>query len=189
MPLAQSISGRFGALTGTISLLAFSASAPGQTDPAESPDDEAIQYVETLEEIIVYGDKSLHVLREETIAAEEAVFSIYNDINSNDDFDIHCYEEARTGTRIKSRTCVPNYVRGISQDPRHNAFIQAGRASGPWIPDWAGANKNFRALMLEMETLALEHPELLDALVEYAIKKETLSKAKACFGKDGDCDR
>lgn len=186
MPLAQLTTIWQCIRAGAIAFPLLLSVAHGQDVPAESQD---IEYVDTLEEIIVYGNKSLHTLREETIAAEEAVFARYNEINSNDDFDIHCYEEARTGTRIKTRICVPNYVKRITRDPRQSTFIKAAGVVGPYIPDWAGANKSFRELMAEMEALALENPELLDALVDYAIAKETLRKAKECNGGHEDCEQ
>jgi len=178
-------------LAHSVALLAFAQASAGVCQTATTGEVEPA-VVDTLEEIIVYGNKSLHLLREEVIHAEEAVFDSFNALNSDDAFDIHCFEEARTGTRIKRRFCVPNFVRNISSDPRHSAFIRSNnRAYGPYIPDWAGAAKKQRAMEAEMEALALEHQGLLDALVEYAVAKETLKvgKRKKCVGKGIICDK
>jgi hypothetical protein len=59
------------------------------------------------DEIIVLG-KNWAEIRAQIQRAEEAVYSRFNEINSNDEFDIHCYKEAPIGTRILHRTCESN---------------------------------------------------------------------------------
>lgn len=158
---------------------------------AESVEQAApVVVIDSIDEIIVYGENSLHLLREDVIQAEEQVFTVFNAINSNDEFDIHCVEEARTGTRIKSRLCRPNFVTQLTKDPKHHAWLFPGRTFGPYIPDWVGVNEKHRLLQEEMEALSADHPELLDALVDYAVKKHVLASEKQnqCRGKGIICE-
>lgn len=188
MSLRKNISGHWFEITGAILSLALTSAGMCQTAAEKTVE---LEYVDTLEEIIVYGDRSLHLLREDTIKAEEAVFTAFNALNGDDEFDIYCIEEARTGTRIKTRWCRANFVRNVTSHPRHSGFIKSRRLFGPYIPDWAGVAKKHRQLEAEMEALATEHPELLDALVAYAIAKETLKigKRKKCQGKGIICNK
>jgi len=174
--------------TGAIISLTLTSAGMCQT---ASNEEVAVEYVDTLEEITVYGRKSLHLLREDVIKAEEQIFGVFNELNSSDEFDIHCVEEARTGTRIKTRYCRPNFVTYMSSNPRHSAFIRAGRASGPYIPDWVGVQKKHQLLEKEMEALSSTHPELLDALVKYAVAKHVLAteKISQCKGKGIVCNK
>ena len=175
-------------MTAVIVSCVFATAVSGQ---ASTDQETAPQVVDSLDEITVYGKKSLHLLREDVIEAELNVFGIYNELNSSDDFDIHCFERARTGTRIKQRFCLPNFARNVSSNSRQFAFIKSEDASGPYIPDWAGVNKQQRQLEEEMEALAKQHPELIDALVEYATTKHILAteKTNSCKGKGIICEK
>lgn len=79
---------------------ALCCSAAGQTSAPQPAD------VTAADEVVVFGN--LGRLREQVRIAEDAVFLRFNDINSDDRFDIHCGMEAVTGTRIRLRRCVSN---------------------------------------------------------------------------------
>ena len=59
-------------------LLALSSAAYSQVAAIDEPESGA---PETIEEITVYGDKSLSQLRRELHKASEAFFDVYNDVN------------------------------------------------------------------------------------------------------------
>ena len=63
-----------------------------------------------VEEVIVVGDQTLVGLREELYRAQDHVHELFNALNDDDDFDIHCHTETRTGTHISRRVCKANYV-------------------------------------------------------------------------------
>jgi hypothetical protein len=58
------------------------------------------------DEMIVFG--RIGELRKQMRIAEEAVFLRFNDINSDDKFDIECRPTAFTGSRIALRQCLSN---------------------------------------------------------------------------------
>jgi hypothetical protein len=120
------------------------------------------------EEVVVRG-RSHAFLRQQFQLAEEAVYARFNEINSNDEFDIHCRREAVTGSRILRRTCQANFWR----EAQANAGTETVRAmqGGAAIPAevfLGEALQKRRLLEQEMRQLASEDEELLRALVRLA---------------------
>jgi len=119
------------------------------------------------EEVIVRGT-SRAFLRQRLEFAEDEMFALYNDLNTIDEFDIHCIVHAQTGTRMGQRTCLPNFEKVLSAD-KGQAVLAAmrGESSGT---DWmlAEAEMKYKVTQLEehMQLLAAEHPELLEAMEE-----------------------
>jgi hypothetical protein len=64
------------------------------------------------EEFVVTA-KALEDLRIKIRLAEDEVYARFNDINSNDSYDIHCYDRVSTGTRVPARLCVSNAWRQL----------------------------------------------------------------------------
>jgi hypothetical protein len=44
-------------------------------------------------------------LRQAVVEAEDRFHARYNELNDNDDFDVNCRQEARTGTKLERRIC------------------------------------------------------------------------------------
>ena len=80
------------------------------------------------EEVEVIG-KKLYQLRRDVIEAEERYFALYNELNTNDDYDVHCELRAELGTRIKTRICTVVYVEKALEEEAH-AFLE-GRTVAP----------------------------------------------------------
>jgi hypothetical protein len=82
-------------LAAGLPVLAQQAAAPARAEP--------------IEEIVVPGQTPEN-LRLELERLEMAVYERFNALNSNDEFDIHCFEQAPTGSNIPLRRCAPNFV-------------------------------------------------------------------------------
>jgi tetratricopeptide (TPR) repeat protein len=91
--------------------------AAAQSGPAETAD--RADRAEPIEEIMVLGQRTLRSLRLEVQAARERVYDLFNSLNSDDEFNIHCRHVPRTGTRVLQRVCRPQYA--------DSATSQAGR--------------------------------------------------------------
>lgn len=76
------------------------AAASSTTALVVDPESDA----DELDEVIVRGTR-LWQLREAIVEAEDRFYARYNELNKNDDFDIHCRREAPIGTRLKKRIC------------------------------------------------------------------------------------
>jgi len=153
-----------------LSMCRIAAAQEGEPEPAE-----------TIEEIVVYGYKSIVQLHLELYKAEDAVFDLFNSLNSDDEFDIHCYKEAPTGSHIKERVCKTNYFRElIGEATRHSLLI-----GWPYVHPVAEIKQKDELLRKEMEALVAERPELLNVLSEYSDAKQVYDseRQKRCEGR------
>lgn len=83
--------------------LAFNAAAGAQEGVLSTPN----QPPPIEDQIIVVG-KALEELRIRIERAEDDAYARFNAINSNDLFDVHCYERAQASSRIQNRRCLSN---------------------------------------------------------------------------------
>jgi hypothetical protein len=147
----------------TLSLLVIvglATPALAQNAPAPSP-------VADVEEVVVPG-RTPENIRVEIERLETAVYDRFNELNSNDEFDIHCFMQAPTGSNIPVRRCAPNFaVRAESAAGRQ--MLRDGRSG-------AGNNNNpaeqrgqmeekGRELTAEIQRVAREDEELLRDLM------------------------
>ena len=103
----------------TVALILFSIAAlgsgvafgQGASTEREGADDSA--QGETPEEVIVRG-RRLTDLRFEVEQAQERAYAVFNELNSDDDFDVYCREERRYHSRATSRVCRPQFENRIS---------------------------------------------------------------------------
>ena len=65
---------------------------------------------EVREEVVVVGQKSMSTLRKEVYDAEEEFYDRYNALNDDPEYDVHCYYETATGTRVKNHVCRAKFV-------------------------------------------------------------------------------
>jgi hypothetical protein len=91
-------------LIATIFLTCSTGLLAQQTTPEQVADT-----VRLPEEITVTGPVSLHKLKNEINIAKEAFFTVFNDLNDEPRFDIHCSMVQKPGTRMKFHQCHPNY--------------------------------------------------------------------------------
>jgi hypothetical protein len=152
-----------------LSMCRIAAAQEGEPEPTE-----------TIEEVVVYGNKSLVQLRRELYKAEDAVFDLFNSLNSDDEFDIHCYKEAPTGSHIKKRVCKTNYFRDLIGEATRQAFL-----TGMYHHPVAKIKQKDELMRKEMEALLVERPKLLKALNEYSDAKQVLESEhrRRCEGR------
>ncbi len=117
--------------------------------------------IETVEEIIVYGDQSLHSLRRAVFKAEENFFAIFSALNDDDEYDIRCFYETSSGTRRRRHVCRANFVTNAT-----SAEAAAG-SRYPITPAAAVIQRMKNRLGQKMEVLVIVHGELFAALTEY----------------------
>jgi hypothetical protein len=139
--------------------------------------------IETVDEIIVYGDKSLSTLRKMVFRAEENFFALFSAFNDDDEYDIRCFYEAPTGTRIRQHVCRAYFVTNATSAEANN--IRTGGARYPVADARAVILVKKRRLREKMEALVTEYPELLQALGEYTDAKEVLKSARQSRCSEG----
>jgi len=72
----------------------------------------AQQMFDTIPEPGDVGGESLSSMYDELVAAQREFFAVWNESNSENDFDIICARERPAGTRLSKEVCRPNYARG-----------------------------------------------------------------------------
>ncbi len=121
---------------------------------------------ETLEEIVVIGQRSLSSMRTEIIEVENKVFDIFNAVNSDNDYDVSCRRETPSFSHIPQRVCRPRFVDRIEAN---TAQIYL-RGDGYFDPR-AEIRHHQQILEERMRTLVEETPQLHEALREFYLTK------------------
>ena len=146
-------------------LTALAVPALGQDDASAPP---AAPQVAGAEEIIVRG-RAAPRLRIELELVENAFYERFNELNSRDEFDIACMDEAPAGSHLPVRECLPEFAwtaeRRAAQD-----VLRAMRGLGS-----ANTQLNFMRLeqkgaelVTEMQRLAREDEQLMRHLTRLA---------------------
>jgi hypothetical protein len=141
-------------------LAAFAA--PGFAQDAPAPQ------VDGVDEVIVPG-RTTQELRLEIERLESAVHERFNALNSSDELDIFCSEQAPTGSNIPVRTCRPNFVIRAEQRAAGRSLNRMqGGAYG--IPQYERARleKKNEELVAEMQRIAREDEQFLRELTRLA---------------------
>jgi hypothetical protein len=154
-----------------VALLGLGATAIAQevASPAQGPE---------VEEVVVPG-RTPENLRVAIERLEIDVYERFNALNSNDEFDIHCFEQAPTGSNIPLRTCAPNFViraesyaaKKILTDGRGGAGNNNNPAEHAMVMEGKG-----RELVKEMQRVAREDESLLRDLVRLDELKQLQSR-------------
>lgn len=156
---------------------------------AASERDEAASQQESPEEVVVRG-RRLSDLRYEVQAAREHAFALFNELNSNDDFDIFCRNERKYHSRATQRVCrarfesniqsaaAQEYMRALFGSCRPDVdgffsvthcmfsnFAEGARSRAQAIE--GEAEPKFDALSEEIWRIANEHEEFAQAIVDY----------------------
>jgi len=131
---------------------------------------------ESIEEIVVYGDKPLGALRRDVYKSEENFFDLFNSLNQDFEYDVNCYYEVPSFTHIRHHVCRANFV--VEATSVQYVEIRTRGPRYPTVPPELVIAKKKKILRQKMEALVAEHPELLQALTEYTRKRTTLESAR-----------
>ena len=140
----------------------FGLGAPALAQEAQSPPQPAAD----ADEVVVEGRKPENVYAE-IERLEVSVYDRFNALNSNDEFDIHCFKQAPTGSNIPLRRCAPNFVVEAEAQAAQNTMVGArGRADARNTGDYVTLlEQKSKALTEEIQRLAREDAQLMRDLV------------------------
>lgn len=114
---------------------------------------------EAVDEIVVASQKSLANLRRDLIDAEDDFYSLYNELNTDNEYDVRCRYEAPTGQRKKTHVCRPVFFSKARNREDKNRSIDPKT-------DRVIADKMV-TLQDKLETLVAANPELQEAMARY----------------------
>jgi len=107
-------------IRGSVAIVLSIAAACGgpafaQSELATPARADAAPQQEAPEEVVVRG-RRIGELRAEIDVARQRAYGIFNEINSNDEFDVYCRKESQPGTNVPRQVCRAQFERRISAD-------------------------------------------------------------------------
>ena len=120
---------------------------------------------EAIDNVVVVGEKSLSQLRNDLFSAEEDFYALYNELNDEDEYDVTCFYETPTGTRIKNHVCRAKFIAAGYAREASRRRMDVSRVANQ-DSDAAMAEKTAR-FQEKLETLITANPELQTALARY----------------------
>jgi hypothetical protein len=165
-------------------VLCTPTSAPTQqneTLQAQEPED-------PIEEVLVIGDRPvLQQLRTQMIEAEINAYDIFNKFNDEKRFNISCSMHAPIGSHIARHVCTTNFE--LEATAAHGqTYLENYRALlDPWtLPDSnpvlhepveTAIARQLPEYKRKLRQVAEEHPEFLEAIIEYSKIREQYEEA------------
>jgi hypothetical protein len=139
---------------------ALAVLALGFTGLAQAAATNAVSETTDLPEVQVVG-KRLYQMRKDIINAENKFFAKFNELNKNDEFDIHCVMNAETGTHLKKRLCRVQFYEDAQRQEAQARFGGPPAPSAELVALERGPEYKKAAL-----TIINAHPELLRLVKE-----------------------
>jgi len=143
------------AVSAVILMLAQIPAGFCQTD---SPPDSELPPPDEIEEIIVYGEKSMTQLRLELHRAEENFFDVFNSLNSKKEFDVRCDYIVPIETRRREHVCTPIFAMKLHEQAAQD--MVATNMQYSTTPLGALLKKKEKLMWQEMAMLVAEKPEM-----------------------------
>lgn len=125
------------------------------------------------DEITVVAAPSLASMRAELVRAEDAVYALFNELNDDDAYDIICRNETKVGSQIPYRVCLASILRDTKVEQELDE--DTGTVS---VSRKASQSRHRRILAEKMRQLAIENPELLEALKNRLALKKRLEEER-----------
>jgi len=135
---------------------------------ADSPANEAV------EEITVYGEKTVQAIKAQIMQADRRLYGIWNELNDDREFDVHCRMEGVYASRRKERICLPAFEHGVLEE----AWDDLGTWTGAGRPQ-AEIRRKREIMRQKMINFAAENPDLAAAIFERAKLQRDLAEAEA----------
>ncbi len=156
-----------------------SLQAEGSIEPEQLP------YI-TIEEIRVTAERSAFALRRQFEVTTRNFIAGYNDVNDIEEFDINCKRSNWTHTHIQKQVCMPVFYERALADATQSAFITGDFVFADRSFVVFSARPKFEQLQNHILQLALEHPDLVDTLLELGrIQAALEAKKDECMAKPG----
>ena len=138
------------------------------------------------EEVEVIGQRQLFMLEEQLVEAEDAVFALYNELNTEDLYDVKCEWEKPLGTNMRHRVCRPGFIQAAerSRGQEYMSNINGmGFTTGTSVE--LDNERHNPILKRKLQEAVQSSPELADLMMEHQEIKAALEERKSgLFGKE-----
>jgi hypothetical protein len=136
------------------------------------------QDIDDVERIGVTGKVDTLFFKRQAMMAELDFYELFNAVADEEKFKMKCRKESRTGSRIKTTRCYPQYLLA-----RMSQETQDALSSGAPYPTWEQVEflvkRDKEEALLYAEKLVEENPELLNKLVAMHQKQQEYLARKA----------
>lgn len=150
--------------------------------PQDRPDTASLP-----EEVEVIGQRQLFRLEEQLIEVEDAVYALYNELNTDDLYDVHCEWVEPLGTNMKHRVCRPGFIRAAEYS-RGQEFMSGLTGMG-YTTGTSVELENERhnpILKRKLEEAVKASPALTELMMQHQDLKTTIAERKrGLFGRGG----
>jgi len=147
--------------------------APVGWSQAQAEEAAEITPINSIDEITVYGERSIIVLQKQLDLAQVKMFDVFNTLNSTDEFDIECDYVQKLGSRRWHHVCEPKFAtRQINQYGAAVLVRDHDDFSNRWVSPTV--RRMDQELWQEMAVLVRESPELQKAYEKLANAKKDI---------------
>ena len=168
------------ALDVLLTLPAFAMESPAPVPEPAAPS-------EPIDEVTVVGQRTLMALRFQTEAAQEVVHQLFNDLNTDDSYDIVCKTTERNYSRIKHRQCKPRFAwDALATEGQMLARRARGENVVQGTPSDTEIGLAIPAMREHFVNVLRTSPELFDAIVTHARLMEKLAEARSTYFGEED---
>lgn len=134
------------------------------------------------EEVEIIGQRQLFMLEEQLLEAEDAVYALYNELNTDDLYDISCVWEKPLGTNMRHRVCRPGFI-DRAERSRGQEFMSGitgmGFTTGTSVE--LDHERHNPILKRKLEEAVENSPELADLMMHHQELKSALDERKSGF--------
>ena len=179
-------------MTGLLAVLALCISAPVMAQnaagglAASSEQEELEAQGERPQEMTIRGQRLFRHLHQEIHKAEDRIYGLFNELNGDELLDIHCRWHAELGTRIRQRSCQPEFVRqALEGQAKDFTMAVQGSAYSSGHPPAAAIVGHYNPILEKrMKEVLQESPEFLEAIQHHHALREDLERRKRMFFSD-----
>jgi hypothetical protein len=137
------------------------------------------------EEVQVIGQRQIFRMEEQLIEAEDAVYALYNELNTDDLYDVTCVWEKPLGTNMRHRVCRPGFI-SVAEQSRGQEFMSGitgmGFTTGKTVE--LENERHNPILKRKLQEAVQSSPELAARMMEHQELKAALEERKSgLFGR------
>lgn len=138
------------------------------------------------EEITITGRKLFRALERQIMETEDKMYGIFNAMNEDDRYDVHCRWEVPMDSHIRQRVCRPEFlINATTAAAKDFVAVVTGFTSSNPTPVMAEINFHYPVLEEKMREAIKENPELLESVIKsYELRQELAERKSSYLRKD-----
>lgn len=145
---------------GTVGVALMLAVVPSAICKPLPPQESESESADTAIQNTDYRSKSLGRLRKDFYSAEKDFYTLFNSINSSDEFDVDCKDEVPFGSRGKVHACKADFLRKYEAKVASKYDNRLSRIGEDSLPSTSEIDKKQELLRSEISAAVSGNPEM-----------------------------